>query len=299
VQNLGKVGVHPRALAGSEDEKGDAHLISLCLFCASVLSAFGKGARRQNIKSDFALQQRRETFGRFVPKREKRAGGDMRTVIFDLDGTLADTSGDLIDAANACFRDMGHGDVLRHGEDAAIALRGGRMMLRRGLERVGAFDAAQVDRYYPVLLEAYRGQIARHTVLYPGAMAAVAALAEAGYGVGICTNKPEGLAEQLLAELNIRDAFASMIGADTLPVRKPDPEPLREAARRAGGRPDLTLLVGDSDTDRNTARAAGVPSVLVTFGPAGGDMAALEPEALLDDYAALPAVVAALIGAAS
>ncbi len=223
----------------------------------------------------------------------------MKTVIFDLDGTLADTSGDLIDAANACFRDMGHGDVLMHGGDAGIALRGGRMMLTRGLERVGAFEADLVDRYYAVLLEAYRGQIARHTVLYPGAMEAVAALAAAGYGVGICTNKPADLAEQLLAELGVRDAFASMVGADTLAVRKPDPEPLREAARRAGGDPAMSLLVGDTDTDRKTARAAGVPSVLVTFGPGGGDMAALEPEALLDDYAALPSVVAALIGAAS
>jgi len=79
-----------------------------------------------------------------------------------------------------------------------------------------------------------------------------------------------------------------MIGADTLAVRKPDPEPLFEAARRAGGMPEKCLLVGDSDTDRNTARAAGVPSVLVTFGPAGGDMAALAPEALLQRYVDLP-----------
>jgi len=114
--------------------------------------------------------------------------------------------------------------------------------------------------------------------------------------VGICTNKPHALAEILLQKLGVRDVFQSMIGADTLPVRKPDPEPLREAARRAGGHPDHCVLIGDSDTDRNTARAAGVPSVLVTFGPAGGDMAALEPEALLDDFADLPDVVRRLIG---
>jgi phosphoglycolate phosphatase len=78
-------------------------------------------------------------------------------------------------------------------------------------------------------------------------------------------------------------------------VRKPDPAPLLEAARRLGGDPRACILIGDSDTDRNTARAAAVPSVLVTFGPAGGDMVALEPEALLDDYSALPAVTAALM----
>ncbi|MFT7595568.1 MAG: phosphoglycolate phosphatase [Paracoccaceae bacterium] len=220
----------------------------------------------------------------------------MRTVIFDLDGTLADTSGDLLAAANACFRQMGHGDVLVPGQDSGIALRGGKMMLRRGLERLERFDADVVEQYYPVLLEAYAEAIDLHTFLYPGAMDAVEALKLQGYGVGICTNKPQALAELLLSRLGIRDAFASMIGADTLSVRKPDPEPLREAARRAGGDPAHCVLIGDSDTDRNTARAAGVPSVLVTFGPSGADMAALEPEALLDDFADLPSLVPQLIG---
>ncbi|GHG79248.1 HAD-IA family hydrolase [Pseudodonghicola xiamenensis] len=222
----------------------------------------------------------------------------MRTVIFDLDGTLADTSGDLIEAANACFRQLGLGDVLDPSRDQGTALRGGKRMLTVGLERTGRYDAEVVERFYPVLLEAYAGQIDRHTVLYPGAMAAVGALKQAGYGVGICTNKPEALAERLLQSLGVRDDFASLVGADTLAVRKPDPEPLREAARRAGGDPARTLLVGDSDTDRNTARAAGVPSVLVTFGPAGDDMAALAPEALLERYEDLPGLVARLIGAA-
>lgn len=223
----------------------------------------------------------------------------MRTVIFDLDGTLADTSGDLLEAANHCFRHMGHGDLLVHGQDAGIALRGGRMMLSHGLNRVGEYDEQTVLSYYPMLLEAYSKAIDTHTQFYPGALQAVELLKTSGYGVGICTNKPEALADQLLSQMGVRDQFASLVGADTLPVRKPDPEPLREAARRAGGHPDLCVLIGDSDTDRNTARAAGVPSVLVTFGPSGDDMAALEPEALLHHFDDLPDLVADLIGAAA
>ncbi|GAA6207266.1 phosphoglycolate phosphatase [Cognatishimia sp. WU-CL00825] len=221
----------------------------------------------------------------------------MKTVIFDLDGTLADTSGDLLEAANVCFRQMGHGDVLKPATDAGIALRGGRMMLQAGLQRLERFDAAIVDEYYPVLLEAYGENIARHTTLYPGAMQAVATLSGLGYGVGICTNKPEALAEQLLGELGVRAAFGALVGADTLPVRKPMPDPLVETVRRLGGDPAKTVLVGDSDTDRNTALAAGVPSILVTFGPSGEDMAALSPEALLSDYGDLAAVVVSLLGA--
>ncbi|WP_299148706.1 HAD-IA family hydrolase [uncultured Tateyamaria sp.] len=219
----------------------------------------------------------------------------MTAVIFDLDGTLADTSGDLLAAANVCFRDMGLGDVLGP-TDAGVALRGGRAMLRAGLMRVGQMEEATIDRYYHMLLEAYGADISTHTVIYPGAMAAVETLKSQGHAVGICTNKPEGLAEQLLRDLGVRDAFGSLVGADTLPVRKPDPEPLFEATRRLGVDPRACLLVGDSDTDRNTARAAGVPSVLVTFGPSGEDMVALEPEALLEDFAALPSVAAALLG---
>ncbi|UWR34615.1 HAD-IIIA family hydrolase [Sulfitobacter sp. W027] len=224
----------------------------------------------------------------------------MKTVVFDLDGTLADTSGDLIAAANACFRDMGEGDVLVHAEDAGTALRGGRAMLTLGMQKLGrADDAATIDRYYPMLLDAYRREIDTHTILYPGAMEAVAALKAAGYRVAICTNKPEALAELLLTRLGVRDAFGAMLGADSLAVRKPDPEHLFETARRAGGDPAQCVLIGDSDTDRNTARAAGVPCVLVTFGPSGEDMAALEPEALLDDFADLPEVIERLIGKAA
>lgn len=222
----------------------------------------------------------------------------MKSVIFDLDGTLADTSGDLLAAANHCFRDMGFGDVLTHGPDSGVALRGGKFMLTTGLKRVEAYEEAKVDAYYPVLLEAYGAAISQQTTLYPGAMEAVEMLKSQGYAVGICTNKPENLAHQLLEELGVLSAFGSLVGANTLPVRKPDPAPLFEAVKRLNCDPRQCLLVGDSDTDRNTAKAADVPSVLVTFGPSGADMAALEPEALLEDFAALPSVVQALLGPA-
>ncbi|WP_113912592.1 HAD-IA family hydrolase [Roseovarius dicentrarchi] len=213
----------------------------------------------------------------------------MRSIVFDLDGTLADTSGDLVAAANACFRQMGAGDMLHAGTDAGTALCGGRAMLALGLERMGqAPDAAVLDRFYPILLDAYEEAIDTHTVFYPGALDAVEALKTAGFKVAICTNKPEYLARLLLMRMGALDLFGALIGADTLPVRKPDPEPLREAARRAGGDPARCLLVGDTITDHTTARAAGVPSVLVTFGPNGADMAGLEPDVLLSDFADLP-----------
>ncbi|HEY9039865.1 MAG TPA: HAD-IA family hydrolase [Roseovarius sp.] len=220
----------------------------------------------------------------------------MRSIVFDLDGTLADTSGDLVAAANVCFRQMGAGDQLHVQTDAGTALCGGRAMLTLGLERMGrAADPSVLDRYYPVLLDAYEAAIDTHTIFYPGALDAVEALRRADFKVAICTNKPEYLARLLLTRLGALDLFGALIGADTLAVRKPDPEPLREAARRAGGDPARCLLVGDTITDHTTARAAGVPSVLVTFGPNGADMAGLKPDVLLDDFADLPAAAERLL----
>ena len=222
----------------------------------------------------------------------------MRTVIFDLDGTLADTSGDLIAAANACFREAGHSDLLDPERDQSTALKGGRAMLKLGFLRLdGLEDQARIDRWYHPLLKHYGQNIDRFTVMYPGAIDAVDALRRAGVATGICTNKPEDLAQLLLTRLGVRDLFGSLIGADTLPVRKPDPAPYVAAVEQAGGQVGRSLLVGDTATDRNTARAAGVPSLLVTFGPDGQDVSALNPEGLLHRYEDLSDQVEALIGA--
>lgn len=219
----------------------------------------------------------------------------MRTVVFDLDGTLADTSGDLLAAANACFRGLGHGDVLGPS-DALTAFHGGRAMLRLGFTRLGRVDEAAVDAQYPVLLRAYADAIDVHTTLYPGAVEAVEALRSGGFAVSICTNKPEDLAQDLTRRLGIRDLFGALIGADTLPTRKPDPAPYIAAVEQAGGTVARSMLIGDTDTDRKTGLAVGVPVALVTFGPEGRAIERLLPEALLDDYRDLPALAQRLLG---
>ena len=221
----------------------------------------------------------------------------MKTVIFDLDGTLADTSADLIRAANLCFARRGFGALLDPAGDKLTAFHGARAMLRLGFSRLEApLGEEAVDADYGYFLEVYGENIDRETRLYPGAEAAVEALLAEGLKVGICTNKPEGLAETLMQRLRVRHLFGSLVGADTLPVRKPDPEPYFEAVRRASGDFRRSVLIGDTETDVKTARAAGVPVVLVDFGPEGPGIARLGPDALLSDYGALGRVVSDLIG---
>ena len=220
------------------------------------------------------------------------------TVVFDLDGTLADTAGDLIGAANAVLarRGLGGLDPLA---DAAVAFAGGRAMLRAGYARASAgmlIPPQAEDEDFPRLLDAYDAAIAVHTRLYPGVEEALRLLAADGHILTVCTNKPEALAEKLLRALNIRDAFAALIGADTLAVRKPDPLPYREAVARAGGDVSASFLLGDTETDVRTAQASGVRVALVSFGPEGPGISRLKPDAMLDHFGALPALARDWLG---
>ncbi len=220
----------------------------------------------------------------------------MQTAVFDLDGTLADTSADLLAAANACFEDEGHGAPLTQADHAAVAFAGGRAMLSKGAEVLGLdWAAADIDRNYPKLLAHYETHIDVHTVLYDGVEAALDELAAAGWALAVCTNKPEKLAQILLERLGIRDRFASLIGADTLPLRKPHPEPLWAAIEQAGGTRDRAALIGDTVTDAKTGQAADVPVVLVTFGPDGERVKDFAPEATLGHYRDLSAVLGTLL----
>ena len=218
-------------------------------------------------------------------------------VVFDLDGTLAETSADLLAAANACFTAMGAGSPLGPA-DSLTAFHGGRAMLRLGFTRLqgAAPPEAELSLWYPELLKHYREAIAVHSRMYPGAVEAVETLRRLGYAVAVCTNKPFDLAQELLRQLGVLDLFGALVGADTLPVRKPDPAPYLLAVGRAGGVAARSLLIGDTETDLLTSRAVGVPSVLVTFGPEGEGIARLNPDALLHRYEDLPALAGRLIG---
>jgi len=105
---------------------------------------------------------------------------------------------------------------------------------------------------------------------------------EAGHRLGICTNKPEAPSLDLLDALGLRRFFGSVVGGDTLPVRKPDPEPVREARRRLGG--GRAVMIGDSDNDLLAGRAAGIPVVLVSYGYARAPVGTLGADRVIDHF---------------
>jgi phosphoglycolate phosphatase len=220
----------------------------------------------------------------------------MRSVIFDLDGTLADTAADLVAAANAVAAAQGW-PPLDPVAERAVAGRGSRALLRRAMAAAGlAPDEARVEALAPAFLEDYAGRIADQSRLFPGAEACLDALEREGWRLGVCTNKPVALALALLRALGAAERFGAVLGADSLPVRKPDPRHLFETVARVGGDPRRTVLVGDTVTDRETARRASVPCILMRHGYAEEPLAALAAEAEADTLGQVPALAARLAG---
>ena len=212
----------------------------------------------------------------------------MRGAIFDLDGTLADTAADLLGAANAVLAPLGL-PLLELARDKSYAGRGGRSMIRRSLSMMavspGEIEADVIAAdLYPGLLRAYEGRLAEETRLFDGVVGCLDALEATGWKLGVCTNKPERLAVMLLDSLGVLDRFGAVLGADSLAIRKPDPEHLFETARRSGARPDLCVMLGDTQTDLLTARAAGVPCVLTSFGFAEEPLDELTPDAVVSHF---------------
>ncbi|WP_298686642.1 phosphoglycolate phosphatase [uncultured Sphingomonas sp.] len=204
-----------------------------------------------------------------------------KTVVFDLDGTLADTAPDLTAALNHALGELGRPPV--PAEDVRHMVgHGAKALLRKGLVATGAVSEALVDEGFPIFLAYYEAHIADHSRPFPGVEQALAALEAAGIAIAICTNKLEGLTHIFLRAVGWESRFAAVVGGDTLSVRKPDPAPLLEAIARAGGGP--AAFVGDSITDTDTAKAAGVPCVALSFGFADRPVGDLGADRVIDHW---------------
>jgi phosphoglycolate phosphatase len=212
-------------------------------------------------------------------------------VAFDLDGTLADTAGDLAAALNHALSRAGRSGLSLETVRTMVG-HGTRALLRKGLAATGEVSDDLTDRALPDLIAHYAANICVETTPYPGAESALDRLAQQGAHLAVCTNKPEGLALKLIEALGWEHRFAAVVGGDTLAVAKPDAAPLHAAIARAGG--GRAAYVGDSITDAETARAARVPFIAVSFGFRDRPVAALGADAVIDHYDELGEVLASL-----
>jgi phosphoglycolate phosphatase len=219
----------------------------------------------------------------------------MLTIAFDLDGTLIDTAPDLVDTLNAILR----GEGLPAAAFATVRnLIGGgaRHMIERALATENrTCTTAEIERLYAAFIAHYGAHIADRSRPFPHVRTTLGKLADCGYKLAVCTNKLEWLAKSLLDALQLAECFSAVCGQDTFGVQKPDPEMLRLTVRRAGGDPAQAIMIGDSRTDIQTARAANVPVIAVDFGYSDVPVATLLPDRTISSFADLPAAIAGLM----
>ena len=209
-----------------------------------------------------------------------------QSVVFDLDGTLVDTAPDLTAALNHTLGELGHPPIaaatVRH-----LVGHGSRALIERGLAEHGVTAAAEVERGLPLFLDHYAANIATGSRPYPGIETALDALRDAGVTLAICTNKPAGLANALLAALDWSTRFAAVLGSDSIAVRKPHPEHVLATIRAAGGDPAGSVFVGDTAVDVAAAHAAGLPVIVVDFGFSAIPADRLGADAVISHFDAL------------
>jgi phosphoglycolate phosphatase len=205
-------------------------------------------------------------------------------LIFDLDGTLADTAADLVASLNVTLASEGLKSMAL--QDARAMVGGGaRALIERGLaaNRFAASEA-KIDALLADFLAHYEAHIAERTVLFPGVIDALDRFEAAGFGFAVCTNKVEHASKLLLRALGVETRFRAICGKDSFEVFKPNGEALLKTIARAGGDPDRAFMIGDSKIDIEAARDAGVPVVAVDFGYTKEPIESFEPDRVIGHY---------------
>lgn len=218
-----------------------------------------------------------------------------RLIVFDLDGTLVDSAPDLIGSLNATLAMEGIAPVpLDKARDLVGA--GVKALLERGLALAGrSVSEARFQQLFDAFFAHYAENITVATRPYPGLIEAMTALKAEGWRFAICTNKLEALSIKLVAELGLTHWFEANCGGDSFAFKKPDPRHLTETIRLAGGA-DIAIMVGDSQTDVDTARNAGIPVIGVPFGYTPVPMVDLKPDVLIQHFSEFRAAVKTIAG---
>jgi phosphoglycolate phosphatase len=217
-----------------------------------------------------------------------------KMILIDLDGTLVDSVPDLTYCVDAMMARLGRP---ARGEAAVRTWVGNgieRLVRRALIGRLdGEPDETDYQRAYPIFLELYAENTFNRSGLYPGVREGLEFMRDAGYPLGCVTNKAARFTEPLLQHLGIYDFFGIVISGDTLPRKKPDPLPLIHAAGHFGVKPEESLMIGDSVSDVNAARAAGFRVICTSYGYNHGvDIRESDPDAVIDSFVELRELLA-------
>jgi len=218
------------------------------------------------------------------------------TVVFDLDGTLVDTAPDLAEATNYVLQTLGLSRV-NELEIRPFVGHGALAMIDGAVKAHGrTLSERELHDLFEVFIAYYTAHIADRSVPYPNVVQTLEALRSKGATLAVCTNKIEIQARRVLEELKLDGYFSALTGRDSLGSYKPDPRHLTGTIDRAGGHPATSIMVGDSETDIRTAKAARIPIIAVSFGYSVDPVASYGPDAIIDDYLDLGAAISKVAG---
>ena len=208
----------------------------------------------------------------------------IKALIFDLDGTLVDTAPDLMAATNHALAVAGRPGI-SDTQLRQFVGHGSMALIKLGLEATGGLpEEAEVLSLQDAFLHHYGNNIVAHSRVFDGVLPLLETAAAHGLKMGVCTNKKEELSHKLLDEIGLAKYFSAVVGGDTLPNMKPNPEPYLEVARRMGVDAATTLMFGDSETDIRTAQNVGVPVIAVSFGYTNAHVSSFNPTYVIDHY---------------
>lgn len=193
---------------------------------------------------------------------------DIRAVLFDLDGTFADTAPDLAYALNETLRAFG-GEVLPYEHIRAQVSHGATALIRLGFGLEPGSEDFEERRQ--VLLRVYQDNLCRGTRPFDGVLRVLDALEAHALAWGIVTNKPSWLTDPLMAQLGLAARAGCVVSGDTTPTPKPHPAPLLHACALLGVPPARCVYVGDAARDVEAGRRAGAATLAATFGYLGDD----------------------------
>ena len=212
------------------------------------------------------------------------------TVLFDLDGTLVDTAPDLIRAHNHVMKKFGYPTKTINELKNAVG-KGAKAMMAKANGEWKWFDEKIQNKMSDEFLSYYGKNILLESKLINGVKEFLIWCQKEKISMAVCTNKPEHLAVDLLKKINIYDFFEYVAGSNTFSYCKPDPRHLTSVIEIVGGDINKSIMIGDSETDAESARNAGIPMILLEDGYTEKKVSEIHHNHLIKDFKGIEKIV--------
>ena len=222
------------------------------------------------------------------PNADNLISSRFDTVIYDLDGTLIDSAKDMQVAVSRVLTDHGLPEVTEDDVRNYMG-QGSKVTMGKAFAKYGkTLDDAALSAVTREFVRYYEADPVSHTSAFAGVSEVVARFARLGLKQGVCTNKFERPSRMILEHLKLMPPITDVAGADTFPVRKPDPKHILMLVERMGGSPKRAVMIGDSIHDVEAAHGAGLPAILVSWGYTDRPASELGAEAVIQRFDCLP-----------